>query len=110
MTRPPDGVRWVRRHHLPDDEQVEQHADAGQMLLDGGSRAPRLQQLDIRFSRTFKAGPKAQIKAMVDLYNALNSDTITSYNNTYGTTGASWLAPVAIINPRLMKLGIQVNF
>jgi hypothetical protein len=70
----------------------------------------RLQQLDIRFSRTFKAGPKARIKAMVDLYNALNSDTITSYNNTYGTTGSSWLTPVAIINPRLMKLGVQIIY
>src|ERR1017187_8583927 len=48
MTRPPDGVRRVRRHHLPDDEPVEQHADTGQMLLDRGSRALALQQFDIR--------------------------------------------------------------
>ena len=47
MTRPPDGVRRVRRHHLPDDEPVEQHSDAGQMLLDRGGRTLALQQLDI---------------------------------------------------------------
>src|ERR1035438_5465675 len=48
MTRPPDGVRGVRWHHLPGYEPVKQHPDAGQMLLDRGSRPLALQQFDIR--------------------------------------------------------------
>ena len=69
----------------------------------------RLQQLDIRLGRTFKAGPTS-IKAMVDLYNALNTSVVVAYNNAYGTNGAAWLTPVAILPARLVKLGVQVDF
>jgi hypothetical protein len=31
-------------------------------------------------------------------------------NNTYGTNGASWLVPQAILNGRLVKFDFQVNF
>src|ERR1039458_7609488 len=47
MTRPPDGVRWVRRHHLTRYQPVEQHPDTSQMLLDRGSRPLALQLLDV---------------------------------------------------------------
>jgi hypothetical protein len=40
----------------------------------------------------------------------MNANTITAYNNTYGTTGAAWLQPVGILAPRLLKLGIQINY
>jgi hypothetical protein len=69
----------------------------------------RLQQLDLRFGRTFRAG-RTSFRAMFDLYNALNSNTITAYNNTYGTNGASWLQPVAIIPARLIKFGVQIDY
>jgi hypothetical protein len=69
----------------------------------------RLQQLDLRLARTFKIR-RTSIKAMVDLYNALNANTILTKNGTYGTTGASWLVPVAIVPARLVKLGVQLDF
>jgi hypothetical protein len=50
------------------------------------------------------------MKAMIDLYNALNTNVITAYNNTYGTNGAAWLTPVAILPARLVKIGIQFDF
>jgi hypothetical protein len=69
----------------------------------------RLQQLDLRVGRTFKTG-RASIKAMVDLYNAFNANTVLAFNQTYGTTGAAWFTPVAIVPARLMKLGIQIDY
>jgi hypothetical protein len=69
----------------------------------------RLQQLDLRFTRTFRAG-RTSVKAMFDMYNAFNSNVLTGYNNTYGTDGAAWLRPVAIIPARLLKFGIQINY
>jgi hypothetical protein len=69
----------------------------------------RLQQVDLRFGRTFKVG-RGSFKAMVDLYNALNANDEVAYNNTYGTNGATWLSPLAILPGRLVKLGIQINY
>jgi hypothetical protein len=69
----------------------------------------RVQQLDARVARTFKAG-RASIKAMFDMYNLTNTNTITAYNNTYGTNGGAWLTPVAILPARLLKVGVQIDY
>jgi hypothetical protein len=69
----------------------------------------RVQQLDLRLGRTFRTG-RTSIKAMVDLYNALNTNVVTAFNTQYGTTGTAWLTPVAILPARLMKLGVQLDF
>jgi hypothetical protein len=69
----------------------------------------RLQQIDLRVARTFKAG-HTTIKPMVDLYNSTNANTITSLNYAYGTTGASWLNPLAILPARLFKIGVEVAY
>ena len=75
----------------------------------GSQWGDRIQQLDLRLGRTFKVG-KASMKAMADLYNTLNSNTVTALNYTYGTTGAAWLTPIAILPARLFKLGIQIDY
>jgi hypothetical protein len=69
----------------------------------------RWQQLDLRLSRTFKAR-RASIKAMIDIYNVTNNNTITSLNYTYGTNGAAWLTPLAILPARLLKVGVQIDY
>jgi hypothetical protein len=40
-------MRRVNRSHLAGDQPVEQHADAGEMLLDRGSRHAPAELLDI---------------------------------------------------------------
>jgi hypothetical protein len=79
------------------------------LVTPGTMWGDRLQQLDLRFARTFRVG-RGSFKAMFDLYNALNASTLVAYNNTYGTSGAAWLAPVAIIPARLLKFGIQIDY
>ncbi len=47
MTRPPDRMRRVQRNDLARDQPIEQHADAGKMLLDRRRRHFAAQLLDI---------------------------------------------------------------
>jgi hypothetical protein len=70
---------------------------------------PRFTQLDLRFARTFTAG-RWRMKGMVDLYNALNINTVLDVNNTYGTNGAAWLVPTEIAQARFIKVGAQLDF
>jgi hypothetical protein len=79
-------------------------------LMDPGARyLDRLQQLDFRVARTFKAG-RSRFKAMIDFYNLFNASTEVTQNDTFGTTGASWLQPLQILQGRYAKLGVQVDF
>jgi hypothetical protein len=75
----------------------------------GSMWGPRLNQLDLRFAKTFKVR-QMRAQAIVDVFNALNVNTVLGFNNTYGSTGATWLAPGQILAPRLVKLGVQVGF
>ena len=53
----------------------------------------RLQQLDFRVARTFRTEGGVSIRAMFDLYNALNTNTLVVLSTSYGTDGSRWLAP-----------------
>jgi hypothetical protein len=47
-----------------------------------------------------------------DLYNLFNSNTTTSYDQTflYSNQGAMWLNPTAILNPRLARFNATLSF
>ena len=47
MLRAAHGAGRIDRHDLAHDQPVEQHPDAGEMLLDGGRRNPLQQLLDV---------------------------------------------------------------
>jgi hypothetical protein len=42
----------------------------------------------------------------LDLFNVLNSDTVSTASSTYST----WLAPGAVVAPRLAKVSLTVDF
>ena len=69
----------------------------------------RTHQLDLRFTRTFTFG-RSSLQANVDLYNFFNADFVATRNGNYGTNGATWLQPGAILPARLLKFGGQINF
>jgi hypothetical protein len=69
----------------------------------------RVNQLDLRVAKIVRVGAY-RMKGMVDIFNVTNTNTITNVNNTYGTTGASWLVPTAISLARLVKIGVQLDF
>jgi hypothetical protein len=66
----------------------------------------RINQLDLRLSRSFKFG-KTRVQGMVDVYNVLNANPILALNTTYGS---AWLTPQQILDGRLVKFGVQLEF
>ena len=66
----------------------------------------RLQQLDVRFSRSFQIG-KAKVRGNFDMYNLLNGNAILAANYGYG---AQWLKPVQIMGARMFKFSGQLDF
>jgi hypothetical protein len=51
-----------------------------------------------------------RLQGMLDLYNLFNSNNVLRMNGAYGTDGAAWARPQAIVPGRLLKLGAQVSF
>ena len=84
-------------------------------LLPGGTGAnpanpkyygDRLTQIDLRLGKSFRFG-KTHIRAMLDIYNLANVNTVVLINNTYGP---AWQQPQGIAQGRLMKIGTQLDF
>jgi len=69
---------------------------------------PRLQQIDLRFSRLFRLGGNSRIRAGLDIYNVFNASNVLSMNTTYGATG--WMDVRQILGGRLMRVGAQLDF
>jgi hypothetical protein len=69
----------------------------------------RLNRLDLRIAKGFRLGA-TRIMGTIDFYNALNANTVLTFNNAYGTDGAAWLRPLSILAPRLVKFSARVNF
>jgi hypothetical protein len=68
----------------------------------------RQNNFDMRIAKIFRfRGTRAQVG--VDVYNLLNTDVVTAYNNGYSPTGA-WLTPTAIQPARYAKFNMQVDF
>jgi hypothetical protein len=76
------------------------------LLVTGQLYEKRLSQFDLRFTKNVRLR-KARIRGSFDLYNLFNANTITSRNNTYGS---SWGRPTSILGGRLLKFGVQVDY
>jgi hypothetical protein len=73
----------------------------------------RVNNLDVRVMKVLHFG-RTRLQAGVDIFNVMNSDTVTLYNQTFNpavTTGsAAWLSPAAIATARYAKINVQVDF
>ena len=68
----------------------------------------RINQLDIRASKIFRFGGK-RTQISLDLFNALNANTVLGANANYTPTGA-WETPTSILPARLIKITGQFDF
>jgi len=68
----------------------------------------RQNNIDLRVAKILRFG-KTRAQFGVDVYNLLNSDVVTGYNNGYSATGA-WLTPTAITPARYARLNLELNF
>ena len=66
----------------------------------------RFSQLDVAVSKTFNIG-WGRVRAALDVYNALNSNSVQSAISAYSTR---WLRPVGFLDARLARLTASINF
>ena len=68
----------------------------------------RINNVDMRIAKILRfGGYRTQIG--VDIYNVVNTDVVTAYNNGYSPTGA-WLTPTAILPARYARFNLQFDF
>ena len=73
----------------------------------GDERLPSTTLVDLRFSRTFNLGQGRRVAPQFDIYNLTNAYTVQSLANSVGST---YLRPTSIVAPRIMRVGVSVNF
>jgi hypothetical protein len=78
------------------------------LLAPGEMRSPRVNILDFRVGKVLGRGSNRMLVAL-DLYNALNLDTVLTFNQNY-VPGGSWLIPQTVLTARTAKITVQYDF
>jgi hypothetical protein len=78
------------------------------LLEPGRHFGPRINQLDLRLNKVLRFG-RYRAAAGVDFLNVFNQNTTTQFQTNYGD-GTDYLDPVAILNPRLARLNVTIDF
>jgi hypothetical protein len=69
----------------------------------------RLNNIDLRFAKVIRLlGTRTDVG--IDLYNLLNANTATSYDQTYAGPAAIYLRPTGVKNPRFLRFNVTANF
>ena len=79
------------------------------VVTPGTLQPDHVTQLDLRLSRAFSVR-QLQFKPSLDMYNLLNASPAILVNNTYGTTGSSWLVPQVNLPGRLAQVNMRLTF
>ena len=68
-------------------------------------------KLDLRVARNFRVD-RYRIQGFADIFNVLNAGTVVRVNETYGTNPATnaWMTPLAIMEARYLRFGMQMSF
>jgi len=79
------------------------------LLAPGQMYGDRINQLDFRAAKILRFG-RTKTMIGVDMYNALNSSAILTYNNTYGGPTGTWLLPNAILTGRMTRISAEFTW
>jgi hypothetical protein len=78
--------------------------------LGGRIRRERLNQLDLKVSKTFRFG-NLSVLPTFEAFNVLNVDSMFQYaSGTWATTGGNYLVPSSVIQSRILGFGVQVRW
>jgi hypothetical protein len=75
------------------------------LVQPGSFYGTRFNQLDLRIGKILRFG-HTRSNLSLDIFNLFNSDTISAASATYAT----WLAPTAVVAPRLLKVSLTFDF
>jgi len=79
------------------------------LLLPSSTFAARVNSIDMRFGKILRFG-RTRTNVAIDLYNMLNSNVGTAFNQAFGSDGATWLRPTAVLNPRFARFNVTFDF
>jgi hypothetical protein len=78
------------------------------LVAPGTMYGDRINELDVRVAKTLRYRRLRTLLA-IDVYNTLNSSAVLSYNPAF-VPGGTWLQPLTIMTPRLIKITGEVDF
>ena len=78
------------------------------LVAPGSMYGNRINQLDARVAKILNYRRTRTVLA-VELYNALNSSAVLTYNTTF-VPGGTWLQPLTILTPRFVKVSAEIAF
>jgi hypothetical protein len=70
----------------------------------------RVNQVDMRFGKTFRFGQSRRVSANLDVYNIFNRGPVVTQNDNFATTTTTWTQPQAVLPARLVKVSAQFDF
>jgi hypothetical protein len=79
------------------------------LLEPGTTYGDALSQLDLRVAKILRFG-STRTTLSLDLYNAMNANTVLTLNSTYSPTQTTWQQPLLILQPRFFKIGAQFDW
>jgi hypothetical protein len=79
------------------------------LTLPGQLYGDRVNSVDMRFGKILRFGG-TRTNIAIDLYNIFNSNVGTAFNQGFGTDGATWLRPTAVLNPRFVRFNVTFDF
>jgi len=107
----PEGQSYsVQRSLVP---QLTNTSLTIQLARFGTYRLPDTNMLDLSFGREFRTGNDhhVRISPKIELFNATNSNAIQGWSTQLNGSGASKYHNASrILNPRMIRLGLNMNF
>lgn len=94
----------VTRSLVPNLTQVNETV---QLAPRGEFRRGHLALLDVRLSKSFRLGNEFRVEPLIEVYNALNNNSTIS---EVEVVGPNLGFPTETVLPRVLKLGLKVNF
>ena len=79
------------------------------LLVPSSLFGDRVNSIDMRFGKILRFGG-TRANVAIDLYNMLNSNVGTAFNQGFGANGATWLRPTAVLNPRFARFNVTFDF
>lgn len=71
------------------------------------NRAPNVGIMDFRIDKSLRFGKLGKLTGQIDMFNLLNSGTVTVFRTTTGTTFKEVLG---ILDPRVIRFGVRYDF
>jgi hypothetical protein len=71
----------------------------------------RITQVDMRFAKVLRFGPR-RVDVGFDLLNVFNTSDGTVFTETYdyATNGATYLRPTTLVSPRFARFNVRLDF